>query len=68
MSALDEMHEILDKVRAMESVASVESWLHVRIVQARSAKPLDKMLARRTHANGQVGGSNKGVTKMLHGT
>jgi len=48
-------------------VASVESWLHLRIVQERYAKPLDKMLAKRTHANGQVGGSSKGVTRMLHG-
>lgn len=67
VGALDEMHEILDRVRAMESVASVESWLHVRIVQERYAKPLDKMLVKRTNANGQVGGSSKGITKMLHG-
>lgn len=67
VSALDEMHEILDKARAIESVASVDSWLHVRIVQERYAKPLDKMLAKRAHANGQVGGSSKGVTRMQHG-
>ncbi|HCC41459.1 MAG TPA: Lrp/AsnC family transcriptional regulator, partial [Arthrobacter bacterium] len=35
VSSLDEMYEILDKVRAMASVASVESWLHLRIVQER---------------------------------
>jgi hypothetical protein len=29
---------------------------------------LDKMLAMRTHANGQVGGAANGVTKMLHDT
>ena len=68
VSSLDEMYEILDKVRAMASVASVESWLHLRIVQERYAKPLDKMLAMRTHANGQVGGAANGVTKMLHDT
>jgi len=50
VSSLDEMYETLDRVRAMESVASVESWLHVRIVQERYAKPLDKMLATRTRA------------------
>ncbi|WP_426979747.1 Lrp/AsnC family transcriptional regulator [Pseudarthrobacter sp. O4] len=69
VSSLDEMYEILDKVRAMGSVASVESWLHLKIVQERYAKPLDKMLATRTHADGQptdLGRASKGFTKTRH--
>ncbi|WP_168404718.1 Lrp/AsnC family transcriptional regulator [Arthrobacter silvisoli] len=50
VSSLDEMYGILDKVRAMDSVARVESWLHLRIVQERYAKPLDKMLAAKAAA------------------
>jgi DNA-binding Lrp family transcriptional regulator len=52
VSSLDEMYEILDNVRAMESVASAECWLHLKIVQERYAKPLDKMLAAKAQANG----------------
>lgn len=52
VSSLDEMHEVLDKARAMESVASVECWLHLKIVQERYAKPLDKMLAMKAQENG----------------
>ena len=42
----------LDKVRAMGSVASVDCWLHLKIVQERYAKPLDKMLATKAQSNG----------------
>lgn len=69
VSSLDEMYAILDNVRSMDSVASVESWLHLRIVQERYAKPLDKMLAKRLHAGGQsteIGRVSSGVPKMLH--
>ncbi|GAB2712859.1 Lrp/AsnC family transcriptional regulator [Arthrobacter bambusae] len=52
VSSLDEMYDILDKVRAMDSVASVECWLHLKIVQERYAKPLDKMLATKAQSNG----------------
>ncbi len=43
----DEMHGILDRLRALDSVAGAESWLHLKIVQERYDKPLDKILASR---------------------
>lgn len=54
VSSLDEMYEVLDKVRALDSVASAECWLHLRIIQERYAKPLDKILATKAQSNGHL--------------
>lgn len=70
VTSLEEMHETLDTVRSMASVASVESWLHLKIVQERYAKPLDKMLTISNGTGGSQSGltpASKAFTKMFHG-
>ncbi|WP_231497390.1 Lrp/AsnC family transcriptional regulator [Arthrobacter sp. MA-N2] len=52
VSSMDEMHETLDQVRALGSVANVETWLHLRIIQERYDRPLDKMLEAQTESDG----------------
>jgi DNA-binding Lrp family transcriptional regulator len=43
----DEMHGVLNRLRTLDSVAGAESWLHLKIIQERYDKPLDKILAAR---------------------
>lgn len=45
VSSLNEVNTILDQLRALESVAAAECWLHLRIVQERYEKPLDNLMA-----------------------
>lgn len=40
-----EAHGILEQLRALDSVSGADSWLHLKIVQERYDKPLDKILA-----------------------
>jgi DNA-binding Lrp family transcriptional regulator len=47
VSSQEELYEIADRLRSLPSVVSMESWLHLKIVQERYAKPLDKILANR---------------------
>ncbi|WP_427019028.1 Lrp/AsnC family transcriptional regulator [Pseudarthrobacter sp. P1] len=45
VSSLDELNTILDQLRNLDSVASADSWLHLRILQERYEKPLDNLVA-----------------------
>ncbi|WP_026555846.1 Lrp/AsnC family transcriptional regulator [Arthrobacter sp. 35W] len=48
VSSLDELNTILDQLRDLDSVASADSWLHLRILQERYEKPLDNLVAARS--------------------